>query len=441
MARARKKNQFAQKIPMKKSAVHILSLLIILCSLINSGASGEELFLPITGQMKKHTVQSGEDLNTIGLKYHLAIDHLMLANNLSSWQPKVGMTIIVPTMRIVPAFLDTGLVLNLPERMLYLLDNRKLIARYPVAVGATGKWMTPTGDLKIVNKAKNPVWLPPEWANKEEPVQPGPDNPLGDRWIGLSLPGYGIHATNAPLSIGMATSHGCIRMIPRDAEALFDQVTVGMSVKIIYEPIVIGQAEDRGIIFLAAYPDIYGKIPDMKALLAAKLEKYDIQDIVDMGKAEALVAARKGVAEPILGSDIAILVNNEPVPLSLPPIVKGNKLLVISELLEFLGASTRWDEANKALEIARNDKKVTLTFDSSSNAGDLKPLLWKGRAIVPLRETLEGLGLSFEWNPKNHTIAVIGIQARPKMQSNPGSPVPADGKTYEEKVLKVEEKF
>jgi L,D-transpeptidase ErfK/SrfK len=422
----------------------LLALFLLLCP---SGALSEELFLPIAGQMKKHTVQSGEDLNTIGLKYHLAIDHLMLANNLSSWQPKTGITLIVPSMRIVPAFLDSGLVLNLPERMIYLVDNRRLIARYPVAIGATGKWMTPTGDLKIVNKAKNPVWLPPEWANKEEPVQPGPDNPLGDRWIGLSLPGYGIHATNAPLSIGMAASHGCIRMIPRDAEALFDQVTVGMSVKIVYEPIVIGQAEDTGIVYMAAYPDIYGKVPDMKVLLATKLEKYGIQNLVESEKAEALVTLRKGIAEPILGSDIAIRVNNGPVPLSLPPLVRGNKILVISELLEYLGASTRWDEANKSLEIARNDKKMTLAFDGSSGIRDMKPLLWKGRAIVPLRETLEGLGFSFEWNAKNRTISVLGVQAHPKAQGGsaaptPGqTPSPSDEKTYEEKVMKVEEKF
>jgi len=58
-------------------------------------------------------------------------------------------------------------------------------------------------------------------------IGPGADNPLGTRWMGLNLKGFGIHGTNVPSSIGKAASHGCVRMAKRDLEELFELVEVG----------------------------------------------------------------------------------------------------------------------------------------------------------------------------------------------------------------------
>ena len=58
-------------------------------------------------------------------------------------------------------------------------------------------------------------------------MEPGPDNPLGDRWIGWSLKGFGFHSTIAPNSIGSAASHGCVRLYPEAAHLLFDLVKKG----------------------------------------------------------------------------------------------------------------------------------------------------------------------------------------------------------------------
>ena len=91
-----------------------------------------------------------------------------------------------------------------------------------------------SGSFHIISKVVDPTWTPPDspWAQGELPVPPGPNNPLGTRWMGLSAPGVGIHGTNDPSSIGYSVSHGCIRMQIPDVERLFTMVYVGTSVTI-----------------------------------------------------------------------------------------------------------------------------------------------------------------------------------------------------------------
>ena len=105
---------------------------------------------------------------------------------------------------------------------------------FPVAVGQPA-YPTPDGHFTIISKVENPTWVPPPdapWAQGAVPIPPGPGNPLGTRWMGLSAPGVGIHGTDDPASIGYSVSHGCIRMQIPDAERLFTMVSVGMSVYI-----------------------------------------------------------------------------------------------------------------------------------------------------------------------------------------------------------------
>jgi len=105
---------------------------------------------------------------------------------------------------------------------------------FPVAVGQPA-YPTPDGHFTIISKVENPTWVPPPdapWAQGAVPIPPGPGNPLGTRWMGLSAPGVGIHGTDDPASIGYSVSHGCIRMQIPDAERLFGMVSVGMSVYI-----------------------------------------------------------------------------------------------------------------------------------------------------------------------------------------------------------------
>jgi lipoprotein-anchoring transpeptidase ErfK/SrfK len=112
-------------------------------------------------------------------------------------------------------------------------DGKKLVRTFGVATGQA-IYPTPTGQFDIVDMQRYPWWRPPNspWARGLKPIPPGPGNPLGTRWMGLSAPGVGIHGTPDDASIGYSASHGCIRMHIPDAEWLFNHVHLGTPVVI-----------------------------------------------------------------------------------------------------------------------------------------------------------------------------------------------------------------
>jgi lipoprotein-anchoring transpeptidase ErfK/SrfK len=109
----------------------------------------------------------------------------------------------------------------------------KLVRSFGVATGQS-IYPTPVGTFTIVDMQRNPWWRPPDspWAKGLDPIPPGPGNPLGTRWMGLTAPGVGIHGTPDDTSIGYSASHGCIRMHIPDAEWLFNHVRLGTLVVI-----------------------------------------------------------------------------------------------------------------------------------------------------------------------------------------------------------------
>ncbi len=130
------------------------------------------------------------------------------------------------------------IVVSLTEHKLVLMDGDRVVKTYQTA---SGKSTTPTppGNYTVVSKVANPVYR----AHKQD-VAPGPRNPVGTRWIGLSAKGYGIHGTNDPKSIGKDASHGCVRMRNKDVEELFELVTVGVPVELRMGPLPeTGKAE------------------------------------------------------------------------------------------------------------------------------------------------------------------------------------------------------
>jgi lipoprotein-anchoring transpeptidase ErfK/SrfK len=126
------------------------------------------------------------------------------------------------------------IVIKRASNELTLYNGAKVVRQFGVATGQS-VYPTPLGTFHIVVKWKNPWWYPPAspWAAGEKPVPPGPGNPLGTRWMGLSAPGVGIHGTPEDGSIGYSLSHGCIRMHIPQAEWLFDHVDVGTPVYIV----------------------------------------------------------------------------------------------------------------------------------------------------------------------------------------------------------------
>ena len=112
-------------------------------------------------------------------------------------------------------------VVSIPDRMLVLLENDHVVSSYPVAVGAP-RSPSPVGTFTIVTRVTNPTYYRPG-----KVIGPGAANPIGTRWIGLSVKGFGIHGTDEPRSIGFAKSHGCIRLRNQDVEELFERLRAG----------------------------------------------------------------------------------------------------------------------------------------------------------------------------------------------------------------------
>jgi lipoprotein-anchoring transpeptidase ErfK/SrfK len=136
--------------------------------------------------------------------------------------------------QLTPSTIGPVIVIKRASNQLTLYNGMKVVRRFEVATGQT-IYPTPLGKFQIVVKWKNPWWYPPAspWAKGDKPVPPGPGNPLGTRWMGLSSPGVGIHGTPEDGSIGYSLSHGCIRMHIPQAEWLFNHVNVGTPVYIV----------------------------------------------------------------------------------------------------------------------------------------------------------------------------------------------------------------
>lgn len=129
----------------------------------------------------------------------------------------------------VPSDRVSRLVLRLSERQLYAYGGDREIARYPVAVGRD-EWETPTGEFTIFQRQQHPAWEHPFTGAI---VPPGPDNPLGARWLGFWTDGtnaVGFHGTPDEHLIGEAVSHGCVRMRNTDVIELYDRVEIGTPV-------------------------------------------------------------------------------------------------------------------------------------------------------------------------------------------------------------------
>jgi hypothetical protein len=136
--------------------------------------------------------------------------------------------------RVTRKSIGPAIVIRRGSNRLYLYNGMRLWRVFGVATGQS-QYPTPLGRWRVVVKWRNPWWYPPHssWAQGAKPIPPGPGNPLGTRWMGLSASGVGIHGTPDDASIGYSASHGCIRMHIPDAEWLFNHVRIGTTVFIV----------------------------------------------------------------------------------------------------------------------------------------------------------------------------------------------------------------
>jgi lipoprotein-anchoring transpeptidase ErfK/SrfK len=164
----------------------------------------------------------------------VAVRHAILVDLRGNHRAPVRLTGTETPQNVSRATFGPVIVIRNVGHTLTLYDGMHLVRRFGVATGQPA-YPTPNGRFSIAVMWKNPWWYPPAspWAVGEKPVPPGPGNPLGTRWMGLTSPGVGIHGTPQPQSIGYSLSHGCIRMRIPDAEWLFDHVRVGATVFIV----------------------------------------------------------------------------------------------------------------------------------------------------------------------------------------------------------------
>lgn len=227
----------------------------------------------------------------------------------------------VDTRRVTPSFHPSvdGVVLNVPEAQVYLVRGGHLVKEYPVAVShpSTPTWV---GTTRVVNKQRNPTWYVPLSIQREmeekgqrviKSMPPGPANPLGPRWIGIWNGSFGLHGTNNPASIKQYASHGCVRFRAGDIRDLFDRVSVGTPVRIVYQPVTL--AADRHGVWVTAYPDVYGRGFDYPGAVRELASAAGALERVDWAIATAALRRRNGIL-----TNVAKAGSRVPEPVAVP---------------------------------------------------------------------------------------------------------------------------
>lgn len=282
-------------------------MLLITGLLVQLQALAEPPSSALTGSVFEYPVQSGDSLTKIGARFGVSAKVLARENELA-YQAKLSPNqwLTIDNRHIVPTSRTGDLLINLPQRMLFSFENGELLGAYPVGLGKPS-WETPLGEFSINNKVMNKTWLVPKSIQNEmrhdgkavlTQVPPGPKNPLGKHWLGLSLAGIGIHGTITPASIYQFQSHGCIRMHPDDIEALFEQTELGTIGEIIYEPLLLAEHDNK--IFIEVHPDIYrlnNKV-SMKTLEKMAQETM-LSERIDWLLAKTVLELQDGVARDV----------------------------------------------------------------------------------------------------------------------------------------------
>ncbi len=261
----------------------------------------------LIGRSFEYEVLPGDYLIRIAARFGESATLIARDNGIPLNRPiRPGQRLTLNNRHLVPGGLQEGLLINLPQRHLFFFRSGRLVAAYPVGLGRPD-WPTPAGAFRVTELRRHPAWhVPPsiqeEMRREGEAVRtlvpPGPDNPLGEYWIGISLDGVGIHGTIAPPSVYHFQSHGCIRLHPADVEALYAQMVPGMPGQIIYEPVLLAGFPD-GRIYLEVNPDVYHRRGDAWQTLLELAKAQGLTERIDWKVARVVVAGKEGIARPI----------------------------------------------------------------------------------------------------------------------------------------------
>lgn len=247
----------------------------------------------IIGNPVLHIIADGDNYVQLAQQYRVGLDEIIAANpGVDPWIPEQGTQVVIPSQYVLPNVEREGIVINLAELRLYHFhkplkgSDVQKVSTFPVSVGKDEQWETPLAKTRIIAKHEKPSWYPPasilkEHEEKNDPlprvVPPGPENPLGDYSLRLSLSGYLIHGTNRPQGIGMRVTHGCIRLHPVGIEQLFGMVSVNTPVAIINQPYKIGWSDNK------LYVETHDNIEEQQNAASRNLTEF-VQSVIAQTK-------------------------------------------------------------------------------------------------------------------------------------------------------------
>jgi L,D-transpeptidase ErfK/SrfK len=289
----------------------VSAVLLMISGLFSPNVLALEFPLPppgndVVGQLQTVSSEDGDTLVSIGQAYDIGAYEMWQANpQLSKDSLAPGTRVLIPSQFILPP-IRKGLVVNLAElRLYYFPKNQNIVVTFPVGVGYQG-WNTPRVSGSVVRKQADPVWRPTPAIRAESAaegrilpreVPPGPENPLGQYALYLTVPSVLLHGTLRPETVGRRSSHGCIRLFDPDIEYLFNNVPVGTPIQMIYVQDKIGRL--NGKLYLESevpFPE-FNDSSNLEQRIATAAQRRG--HAVDWDKADNVASARLGVPEAI----------------------------------------------------------------------------------------------------------------------------------------------
>jgi L,D-transpeptidase ErfK/SrfK len=257
----------------------------------------------VIGQVRRHTVAGEDTYLDVARLYDLGFNEIMeLYPADDPWLPTVGKVLEIPTRWLLPHAPFAGIVVNIPEMRLFDFrrqGGRELVRTFPIGVGDTD-FPTPTGIFRIGAKSLHPTWYIPQTLRQkygQATFPPGPDNPLGDHWIGLAGTSYGIHGTDIPWSVGRLVTRGCIRMYPEDIELFFPSVSTGAEVRLVYQPVKVAFVSGR--LLIEVHHDIYARAGNLAVQGLDLIGRLGLLNLLDKMKFVQAIDRRDGMPRDI----------------------------------------------------------------------------------------------------------------------------------------------
>jgi L,D-transpeptidase ErfK/SrfK len=269
--------------------VHALIVAIASAALCGASPPSADPCGTIAGDRWVHLVNGGESWITIGTRVGVDPEVLAARNRRTIHDALVpGDVVGIDNRHIVPEYGGSGLVVNVPQRMLFHYWQGEMRAYYPVAVGAPQS-PTALGDFTVVTMDADRAW---------DTTISRHEDPRGRRSrIGLNLGRLSLREATTPSAVYSYVTDGSIALHPEDAESLFHYMTVGEPVRIVYEPILL--AFHGTDVFLEVHRDPYLRAGNMLARALSLVERSGLGNRVDLNRVVRAVREAEGLAVPV----------------------------------------------------------------------------------------------------------------------------------------------